>query len=69
MPAWRPAAGRSTLRTLRRTIREIVPEAEKALSYRLPAFPAGDESAAGFAAFKNHLSYLPPQRLGPLAAC
>jgi uncharacterized protein YdhG (YjbR/CyaY superfamily) len=51
--------GRSTLRTLRRTIREIVPDAEEVISYRVPAFRAGGETVAGFAAFKNHLSYLP----------
>lgn len=51
--------GRSTLRTLRRTIREIVPEADEVISYRVPAFRAGGKTVAGFAAFKNHLSYLP----------
>jgi uncharacterized protein YdhG (YjbR/CyaY superfamily) len=51
--------GRSTLLTLRRTIREIVPDAAEAISYRVPAFRVGGETVAGFAAFKNHLSYLP----------
>ncbi len=51
--------GRSTLLTLRRTIREIVPDAEEVISYRVPAFRVGGETVAGFAAFKNHLSYLP----------
>lgn len=50
---------RSTLQALRRTIREIVPDAEEVLSYRVPAFRVGGETIAGFAAFKNHLSYLP----------
>jgi uncharacterized protein YdhG (YjbR/CyaY superfamily) len=50
---------RSTLQTLRRTIVEIVPEAEEAISYGVPAFRVRGKTVAGFAAFKNHLSYLP----------
>ena len=50
---------RSTLETLRRTILEIVPEAEQVISYRVPAFRVDGKTVAGFAAFKNHLSYLP----------
>ena len=50
---------RSTLQALRRTILEIVPEAEQVISYRLPAFRVSGKTVAGFAAFKNHLSYLP----------
>jgi uncharacterized protein YdhG (YjbR/CyaY superfamily) len=50
---------RNTLQTLRRTILEIVPDAEQVISYRVPAFRVGGKTVAGFAAFKNHLSYLP----------
>ena len=50
---------RSTLDTLRRTILEIVPDAEQVISYRVPAFRVGGKTVAGFAAFKDHLSYLP----------
>jgi len=50
---------RSTLESLRRTILEIVPEAEEVISYRVPAFRVSGKTIAGFAAFKNHLSYLP----------
>src|SRR5437764_8404180 len=50
---------RGTLQTLRRTILEIVPEAEQVISYRVPAFRVGGKTVAGFAAFKEHLSYLP----------
>jgi len=50
---------RSTLQQLRATILEIVPEAEQGISYRLPAFRMQGKVVAGFAAFKNHLSYLP----------
>jgi uncharacterized protein YdhG (YjbR/CyaY superfamily) len=50
---------RSTLEALRRTILEIVPDAEQVISYRVPAFRVGGQTVAGFAAFKDHLSYLP----------
>jgi uncharacterized protein YdhG (YjbR/CyaY superfamily) len=50
---------RSTLQALRDTILEIVPEAEQGLSYRVPAFRVHGKVVAGFAAFKDHLSYLP----------
>ncbi len=50
---------RGTLEALRRTILEIVPEAEEVISYGVPAFRVGGKTVAGFAAFKDHLSYLP----------
>ena len=50
---------RSTLETLRRTILEVVPQAEQGLSYRVPAFRVEGKVIAGFAAFTDHLSYLP----------
>jgi uncharacterized protein YdhG (YjbR/CyaY superfamily) len=50
---------RSTLTELRRTILEIVPEAEQCISYRMPAFRVQGKVVAGFAAYKNHLSYFP----------
>jgi uncharacterized protein YdhG (YjbR/CyaY superfamily) len=50
---------RSTLQQLRQTILEVVPEAEEGMSYRVPAFRLNGIVIAGFAAFKDHLSYLP----------
>lgn len=50
---------RKTLQSLRRTILEIVPDAEEGISYRVPAFRIRGKVLAGFAAFKDHLSYLP----------
>jgi uncharacterized protein YdhG (YjbR/CyaY superfamily) len=60
---------RSTLQALRRTILEIAPDAEQVISYRVPAFRVNGKTVAGFAAFKNHLTYLPfsGSVLGPLA--
>src|SRR5579863_10518034 len=50
---------RSTLEALRRSILEVVPHAEQVISYRVPAFRIDGKIVAGFAAFKDHLSYLP----------
>jgi uncharacterized protein YdhG (YjbR/CyaY superfamily) len=50
---------RSTLEALRRTILEVSPSAEQGMSYGVPAFRLEGKVVAGFAAFKNHLSYLP----------
>jgi uncharacterized protein YdhG (YjbR/CyaY superfamily) len=50
---------RSTLEALRRTILEIVPDAEQVISYGVPAFRMRGKTVAGFAAFQHHLSYLP----------
>ena len=50
---------RSTLEALRTSILEVVPGAEQCISYAAPAFKVQGKTVAGFAAFKNHLSYLP----------
>jgi len=65
---------RSTLSHLRGSILAVVPDAEQCISYGMPAFKVQGKTVAGFAAFKNHLSYLPhsgsvlPQLAGDLAA-
>lgn len=50
---------RSTLERLRESILDVVPAAEQGTSYGMPAFKVQGKTVAGFAAFKNHLSYLP----------
>jgi uncharacterized protein YdhG (YjbR/CyaY superfamily) len=50
---------RSTLDRLRRDILAVVPDAEQCISYAVPGFKVAGKTIAGFAAFKNHLSYLP----------
>jgi uncharacterized protein YdhG (YjbR/CyaY superfamily) len=50
---------RSTLEQLRQTILGIIPEAEEGMSYGMPAFRLNGKVIAGFAAFREHLSYLP----------
>jgi uncharacterized protein YdhG (YjbR/CyaY superfamily) len=50
---------RSTLSALRDTIVSVIPDAEECISYGMPAFRVRGKVLAGFAAFKNHLSYVP----------
>jgi uncharacterized protein YdhG (YjbR/CyaY superfamily) len=50
---------RITLAELRRSILAVIPDAEQSISYGMPAFKVQGKTVAGFAAFKNHLSYLP----------
>jgi uncharacterized protein YdhG (YjbR/CyaY superfamily) len=50
---------RSTLQELRRCILAVIPDAEQCISYGMPAFKVQGKTVAGFAAFTNHLSYLP----------
>ena len=50
---------RSALAQLRQTILAVVPEAEETISYGVPGYKIRGKTIAGFAAFKNHLSYLP----------
>ena len=50
---------RTTLTRLRRTILDILPDAEQGIAYSAPAFKVRGKTIAGFAAFKTHLSYLP----------
>lgn len=49
----------ATLQKLRDTIVEVIPEAEQGISYGAPSFKLRGKVIVGFAAFKNHLSYLP----------
>ena len=51
--------GRSTLESLRRTIAEIIPDAEECISYGMPGFRLKGKMIAGYAAFRAHLSYFP----------
>ncbi len=50
---------REALEELRLVILEIVPDAQQCISYRIPAFRVNRKVIAGFAAFTDHLSYLP----------
>lgn len=50
---------RTTLEELRQNILAALPNAQECISYGMPAFKVEGKTVAGFAAFKNHLSYLP----------
>ena len=50
---------RATLQQLRDDVLALLPAAEQCISYGMPAFKVRSKTVAGFAAFKNHLSYLP----------
>ena len=50
---------RSTLKELRKTIKDIVPNAEEVIAWGMPAYKLNGKYIAGFAAFKNHCSYFP----------
>lgn len=50
---------RAALQSLRETIRSIIPDADECISYSMPAFRLDGSVVAGFAAFKNHLTYVP----------
>lgn len=54
-----PEQKRETLELLRKRILAVIPEAEQCISYGMPAFRVSGKVLAGFAAFKNHLAYLP----------
>lgn len=50
---------RTTLAKLRESIVRVIPDAEQGISYGMPAFRVNGQVVAGFAAFKNHLTYAP----------
>jgi uncharacterized protein YdhG (YjbR/CyaY superfamily) len=54
-----PEPHRSTLKSLRATLREVLPEASEGMSYGVPAFLIEDKPVAGYAYSKNHCSYFP----------
>jgi len=45
---------RSTLQSLRKTILEIIPEAQEVISYGFPGYKLDGKIICGFDAFKNH---------------
>jgi uncharacterized protein YdhG (YjbR/CyaY superfamily) len=53
------APERSALERLRASIAAVLPDAEQGMAYGAPAFKIGGKTVAGFAAAKDHLTYLP----------
>ena len=54
-----PATHRATLRTMRKRILEVIPEAEEVVSYGMPAFKVNGNIVAGIMAAKNHVGFYP----------
>jgi uncharacterized protein YdhG (YjbR/CyaY superfamily) len=54
-----PEPQRATLLTVRATLRELLADADEALSYGMPAFVVGGKPVAGYAWAKRHCSYFP----------
>jgi len=54
-----PEPQRATLETLRTRIRGILPHADEAMKYGMPAFILQGKGIAGYAAFKEHCGYFP----------
>ncbi len=54
-----PEPQRSTLLALRETLLRLLPHAEEAISYGVPAVKVGGKVVAGYAHAKNHCSYFP----------
>ena len=54
-----PQPQRDTLAALRTTLRELLPEADECISYKMPCFKVGGKAVAGFDGFKHHCSYFP----------
>lgn len=58
-----PQPQKATLEALRKTILEIIPEAEEVISYGFPGYRIDGKIICGFDAFKNHCSYFPHSSL------
>ena len=54
-----PPGVRAVLQQVRETVRAAAPQAEEAISYRIPAF-RHHGVLVYFAAFKNHIGFYPP---------
>lgn len=53
---------RAALQKLRETIAAVVPEAEEAIAWSMPAFKLGGKGLVCYAAFKDHYSFFPMSR-------
>jgi uncharacterized protein YdhG (YjbR/CyaY superfamily) len=53
------APNREALERVRRTVKEMVPEAVELISYGIPCFKYKQKYLCGYAAFSKHLSFFP----------
>jgi uncharacterized protein YdhG (YjbR/CyaY superfamily) len=54
-----PEPARSTLQTVRATLRALLPEATEGMSYGMPAVKLRKKPVAGYAAFVDHCGFYP----------
>jgi uncharacterized protein YdhG (YjbR/CyaY superfamily) len=54
-----PADARSTLQTLRETIRRVVPECDEKISYKMPTITIGGKALLHFGGWKHHVGMYP----------
>lgn len=54
-----PRAVQRVLKQVRRSIRKALPDAEEAISYRIPTFKVGGRAVIYFAGWKQHYSLYP----------
>ncbi len=57
--AAQPSPQRETLESVRATLRTILPHADEAMKYGMPAFVVDGHGVAGYAGFKDHCGYFP----------
>ncbi len=53
---------RIELERIRKVIKEVAPNAEETISYRMPTFKVNGKPLVYFAVFKNHLSLFPTSK-------
>lgn len=58
----KPKEVQDTLQKIRKTIREVVPNAEEAISYGIPTFNQNGKYLVYFAAWTNHIAVYPIPR-------
>jgi uncharacterized protein YdhG (YjbR/CyaY superfamily) len=58
-----PQPQKATLEALRKTILEIIPNAEEVISYGFPGYRIDGKIICGFDAFKNNCSFFPHSSL------
>jgi uncharacterized protein YdhG (YjbR/CyaY superfamily) len=55
-------AQRNELERIRTIVKEVSPNAEEVISYRIPTFKVNGQPLVYFAVFKNHLSLFPTSK-------
>ncbi len=54
-----PKEIQETLQKMRKTIKEVMPDAEEAIKYGLPTFRLNNKNVVHFAAFQKHFGFYP----------